>query len=213
MDQVQRNGGVAGIVAGGLLILLVILTFSLGADVMAPGDPARALSAVTQKWSLWVFASLVGVVTTGAAVLFTVGLTSRVRDQAPTRARAILYFVLIGLTGYALASIVPWVGGAQVVAYAAKDQAAAANAWLVLNAVSGSFAGLGGAFVGAGTLIAGWVIIATRTMGSGIGWLGVVAGILGILSLFAPGAFVVGLGGTVLTAVWLAWTGSVLRSA
>lgn len=75
---------------------------SLGMNVMAPGDPARSLAAVTQKWSLWAATLMVGLLASGVAVPFVVGIATRLRDAAPTRARMVLYVTLIGLAGHAL---------------------------------------------------------------------------------------------------------------
>ncbi len=102
-------------------------------------------------------------------------------------------------------------GGRQVVEFAAKDQAAATTAWLTLRAVGAGLDTFGSVFTGAGSLIAGWAILSTRAMGSGVAWVGIAAGVLGILALFAPTAAVVFLGGFVLTIVWLIRAGAELR--
>ncbi len=73
------------------------MIFSIGMDVMAPGDPAKSLAAVTQKWGLFAAAMIVGVLAAGAAVPFAVGIATRLRDGAPTRARTLLYVTLLGL--------------------------------------------------------------------------------------------------------------------
>ncbi len=211
MDRVQRNGGTAGVVAGVLLLLLLIMIFSIGMDVMAPGDPAKSLAAVTQKWGLFAGTMIVAVLAAGVAILFAVGIATRLRDAAPTRARILLYVTLLGLGSYALNSLMFLMGGRQVVEFAAKDQAAATTAWLTLSAVGAGLDTLGNVFTGVGTLIAGWAIISTRAMGSGVAWVGIVAGVLGILSLVAPTVAIVFLGGFVLTIVWLIWAGAELR--
>jgi len=194
-----------------LLFLVLIMILSLGMDVMAPGDPAKSLAAVTQKWGLFAATLIVGALAAGVAIPFTVGIATRLRDAAPTRARTVLYVTLLGLGGYALASLMMFMGGRQVVEFAAKDQAAAATAWLTLRAVNAGLDTLGSVFTGVGTLIAGWAIVSTRAMGSGVAWVGIAAGVMGILALFAPTAEIVFLGNIVLTIVWLIWAGAELR--
>ncbi len=211
MDRVQRNGGTAGIIAGLLLLLVLIMILSLGREVMAPGDPAKSLAAVTQKWGLFATVMIVGTLAAGVAVPFTVGIATRLRDGAPTRARALLYVTLLGLGGYAVASLMLLLGGRQVVEFAGKDPAAATTAWLTLRAVDAGLDTLGSAFTGAGSLIAGWAILSTRVMGSGVAWVGIAAGVLGILTVFAPTAEIVFLGSFVLTIIWLIWAGAELR--
>jgi hypothetical protein len=180
---------------------------------MAVGDPAKSLAAATQKWKLWVSTMIIGLLATGFAVPFVVGVATRLRDAAPTRARAALYITLIGLAGYAMSSTVGWFGGTQVVQYAAKDQTAATHAWLAMSAVNASLSSLGSAFTGAGAAIAGWAIISTKSMSAGVGWVGVVAGVLSVLALFATSSMLIGFLGFLLIIVWIAWAGAELRRA
>ncbi|MDR7518824.1 MAG: hypothetical protein QN131_02850 [Armatimonadota bacterium] len=60
--------------------------------------------------------------------------------------------------------------------------------------------------------MAGWAIISTGALASSLGWLAVVAGVVNILTLFAPTQPVLFFGSFILTIVWLAWAGSVLRA-
>jgi hypothetical protein len=210
MDRVERHGGLAGIVTGLLLALLFVMFFQLGMDVMSP-DPAQALQAVAAKWGLFAAAALVGLLAAGTAVPFTVAVAARLRDAAPTRARTLLYLVLIGLAAYGIDSVMMLLGARAIVEYAAKDQAAAATAWLAAHSVGSSLSATGGAFVGAGTILAGWATLETRLLPVGAGWVGIIAGILSVLTLFAPRVMVVGLGGFLLTIVWLLWAGNALR--
>lgn len=211
MDTTQRNGGTAGIVAAVLLVLFVLLMMSTGLDPQAAADPAKALPVIAQKHGLWVFTGIVGTLSAALGVMFTVGLSNRLKGQAPTRAAAILYFVIIGLGGYALSSLMQWVGGIQLAQYAGKDQVAASHAWLALHAAIGGANALGNAFVGAGLLIAGWAVIATALLNSTVGWVGVIAGLLSLVGIFAPTSLGVFLGSIVFVIVWLAWAGSELR--
>jgi len=74
MDRVQKNGGTAGLVTAVLLALLFVLFFSLGQDTMTPGDPAKSLAAVTQKWSLFNLTAFVGLLAAGFGVLAMLAL-------------------------------------------------------------------------------------------------------------------------------------------
>jgi hypothetical protein len=209
MDRIQRNGGTAGVIAGILLALLFILFLMLGEDMMSP-DPSKSLALVTQKSGQFRAATLLGVLATGFAVPFTVGLATRMRDSAPTRSRAFLYLLLIGLVGHGVGSVVGWTGSQQIIRYAAGDQTGALHAWTALSAVTNSLDVFGNAFTGAATAVAGWAILSTKALGVGIGWLGVVAGALQVLVLFTPATF---LPGFLLTILWLLWTGYSLMQA
>ncbi len=211
MDAIQRNGGTAGLVTAALLVLLLILIMSTGLDPQAAADPARALSVIAQKRGLWEFTGIVGALSAAFGIVFTIGLFDRLKGRAPTRASAMLYFVIVGLGGYALSSLMQWVGGIQLADYAAKDQVAASHAWIALRAAIGGFNALGDAFAGASLLIAGWVVITTGGLNPTVGWVGVIAGILSVAGTFAPTSLSLFLGSIVFVIIWLAWAGSELR--
>jgi len=212
MDRVQKNGGTAGLVTAVLLALLFVLFFSLGQDIMTPGDPAKSLAAVTQKWSLFNLTAFVGLLAAGFAVLFVTGLATKLRDGAPTRARAVLYITTIGLASYAIGSTVLMLGGRQIVDFAAKDPAGGAVAWASFSAVHVGLEGLGSTFTGVGAILAGWAILSTKVLPAGAAWVGIVSGALGVLGLFVTGMPLVMMGGFLLTIVWIGWAGSALRA-
>ncbi len=212
MDRVQKNGGTAGLVTAALLAVLFVLFFSLGQDVMTPGDPAKSLAAATQKWGMFRLASFVGLLAAGFAVLFVAALATKLRDAAPTRARAILYITLIGLGSFALGSMTWMLGGRQIIDFAAKDQTGGTAAWAALSAIGASFEGLGNTFTGVGALLAGWAILDTKVLPAGAAWVGIASGVLNVLGLFVMGAPALMLGGFVTTIAWLAWAGSALRA-
>ncbi len=213
MDRLQKNGGTAGIVAAVVLAVAFVVYISVGLDPEAASDPSKALSVIAQQGGRFAAAGILFAIGTLVAVVFTVGLNSRLREPAPTRAAAFLYLVLIGIAGYILDSILLWQGIPAIGAYAAKDQVAAGHAWLALNAVHLTFDAVGGTSVGAAQVIAGWAILNTKAMGSTIGWLSIVTGVVTILALFARTSMVLFLGSFILLVVWLAWTGNELRRA
>ncbi len=211
MDRLQRNGGTAGIVAAIALAIAFGLFLTSGLDPQTASDPSKALSIVTQQGARWTVMGLGFSLATGLAVLLLAALAALLRDKAPTRARALLYLGIIGLAGHGLASFATWQGGAQLAQYAAKDQVAAGHAWIALGSLITAFDGLGNGFTGAAMLLAGWAITSTSAMSTALGWVGIVAGALGLLSALGVASPVVFLGNIVLTVVWLAWTGSALR--
>lgn len=209
MDKVQQNAGTAGIVAAVVLVLLFILFFTSGLDPETTADPAKALPLIAKMGSRWAVIGVAGVFGSALPMLFAVGLFRRLRDRAPTRASASLFLAVVGLTGFALGSLISWLGGAQLVA--TKDQVAANYAWVALNAVRMGTDGLGSAFAGASLIIGGWAIIATRALPTAVGWLGVVAGVVTVLLVLAPASPALFFGSFILTIIWLAWAGNALR--
>lgn len=213
MEKLQRNAGTAGIVAAVLLALGFILFLSTGLDPQTASDPAKALPQIEKLGSRWAITGIAFVLATGFAALFLAGLFSRLREKAPTRAAATLYFGLIGLTGHALQGMTQWLGGNQLAAYAAQDKVAASHAWVALNAASQGLNGLGNAFAGASLMIAGWAVIATGVFPSVLGWVAVVAGVLAVLGIFSPTSAFLFFASIILIVVWLAWAGNELRRA
>lgn len=210
MDATQRNGGTAGIVAAVLLALLFVLILSTGLDPQAMRDPARALPAFTKQQSLWAFVGIAGALASLAGTIFIIGLFGRLRDRAPTRASAMLYFGVIGLGGHALGALTHWQGGLQLANYAAKDQVAANHAWVALAATIGGINALGSTFTGASLIAAAWAVIAAGGLNPTVGWVAAIAGVLEILGVLATHPLVM-LGGFVFVIIWLAWAGSELR--
>ncbi len=210
MDRVQQNAGTAGFVTAALLAALFLLILSTGMTPQTASDPDKAIPLLRQKASVFGAIGVLGALAAGFGLIFSIGLFSRLRDRAPTRAAATLGFALVGLTGHALGALILWRGGALIVAVSAKDQVAANHAWIAASAVAQGLDGLGEAFTGASNLVAGWAIVATGAMSSSLGWVAVVAGAASLLQLLTP-APVLFLAAFLLIIVWLAWGGSQLR--
>ena len=211
MDRVQRNGGTLGVIAAVILAAAFILLLSTGLNPEIAADPTKALSILVQHVRRFVAAGVLFGLGVAASVIFIVALSGRLREAAPTRAAAVLYLAVIGLTGYALDSLLQWQGITHLVGVAAKDQTTAANAWVTMRGLSLTFDAVGGLFTGATEVIAGWAILTTHTLGTAIGWLSIVTGIVNVLALFARASVLLFLGSFVLTVIWLAWTGVALR--
>ena len=97
-----------------------------------------------------------------------------------------------------------------LVALSAKDQTAAAHAWIALGAVNQGLMTTADAFTGSSVLTAGWAIVGTGAMSAALGWVAIVAGIVEILQVFSASMPLMGLG-FLLVIVWLVWGGVQLR--
>lgn len=212
MNRLQTNGGTAGLVTAVLLALLFISFMSSGLDPQTSSDPAKAISILAGKPSLFALIGILAVLASGFGLVFTIGLWSRLREPAPTRASAALVLAVVGLTGHALGALVLWRGGATIVSAFSRDQVAASHAWIAVRAIDHGVNGLGDAFTGASILVAGWAIAATGALSPTLGWFGVVTGAVTLLQFLsmAPILFIVAI---MLAIVWLAWAGSQLRRA
>lgn len=212
MERVQHNGGTAGIITAICLLLLLILFVSSGLDAQTAQDPAKALPLLGQKAGVFAAAGVLGLLAAGSGLVFTFGLFARLREKAPTRAVASLGLAFVGLTTHALGAALLWQSGAMLVALSAKDQTAAAHAWIAVSAINQAVMATANGFTGGATLVAGWAIIATGVMNTTVGWVGVIAGVVEILQVFSSRMALMGLG-LLLVIVWLVWGGVQLRRA
>ena len=210
MERVQQNGGTAGIVTAICLALLFILFASSGLDMQTAQDPAKALPVLGQKAGVFAAIGVLGLLAAGFGLVFTFGLFTRLREHAPTRAAASLGFAFVGLTTHAVGAAILWQGGAMLVALSAKDQTAAAHAWMALGAVNQGLMTTANAFTGSSVLMAGWAIVATGAMSTALGWVAIAAGIVEILQVFSASMALMGLG-FLLVIGWLVWGGAQLR--
>jgi hypothetical protein len=202
-----------GVLSGITLAVLFLLFMTAGITPETFADPAQALTRMTQDSGRFRAISILALLTTGLATIFIVGFAAKLRDKAPTRATAVLYFGILGLVGHGLGAMMFWTGVPLLVARAAADQTSAAHAWVALNAVSATVDGFGNFFVGLSILMAGWAITATGQMSSALGWFGVVAGVITALATCLPGVEMLMLGAFVFPIVWLLWAGNTLRTA
>jgi hypothetical protein len=209
----QQTAGVFGILAGISLAILFLLFLTSGAEPDTFMDPSKALPYMTQHEGRLRAIAFFAAVTVALSVFFFAGLAGKLRDKAPTRATGVLYFGILGVAGHGLSALIFWLSAPALVDYAAKDQVAASHAWVAISALNTALDGFGNLFVGLSILLAGWAITATGGLSSTLGWYGVVAGVLTLLTVAAPGNQLLFVGSLVLPAVWLLWAGNTLRRA
>ena len=211
MNTLQRNGGTMGVLSAVVFAVLFLLFITSGLDFQTMNDPSKALPAFSQSPGRWVATGLVGVVGSAVEIVFTAGLFIKLRERAPTRAATVLLLAVVGSTGFALSSLLQWLGGLQLAARLPTDQVAASHAYVALASVNQAFFGLGNAFVGAALIIGGWAITTTKALSTGVGWLAYVTGIVTALLLFVPSSAFLNFASFALVIIWLAWAGVELR--
>lgn len=209
----QQSAGSSGIVAGISLAILFLLYITSGATPETFADPAKALPYLSQSAGRLRTIAVLAIITLAFAVIFVAGLAAKLRDKTPTRATGVLYFGILGVVGHGLGALMFWSAAPALAAYAAKDQVAASHAWVAINALANSFDGFSNIFAGLSILLAGWAITAAGAMSASLGWFGVVAGVVTVLTAIAPGVTFLFLGSFVLPIIWLLWAGNTLRTA
>ncbi len=211
MEQVQRNAGTAGIIAGVLLIILFFLYASLRITDAQFADPGFMVPLLSKNPGLFARVAVVGVLSGAFGIVFGVGLAYRLRGKAPTRALAQLYLLVVGLGAVIFDGMVDWIGLRQIGLYAVKDAVAAGHAYVAVSAVALGLNSAGSAFTGGSLLVAAWAVISTGALRPLVGWVALVAGVLSVLGVFVRGQDVIFIGSLLFTIVWLIWAGVELR--
>ncbi len=208
----MKTAGTAGVVAGIALAIGFVLFLTSGMTPAILGDPAQALDRFGKSGAYLRLISALFVIAVAFAVVFITGFAARLRERTPTRAAATLYFGILGLAGHGLGALIFLTAIPAVVAYAAKDQVAASHAWVALYALDGATDGLGTLFAGLAFLMAGWAIVATKVLSTALGWVAIIAGVIGVITVLAPQSEVLFFASFVLPIVVLVWAGSALRA-
>src|SRR2546425_1346349 len=209
MNPRPQTAGTAGIVAGVLLAVLFILIMSSGIRPEAMSDPAQMLSYASQNLGRWRNVGFVGLLTIVAVVFYFPGLAARLRDRTPSRATGVLYFGVLGNAAHGLDSALTWAGDPAVAR--AADQVAAGHAWVALSAVHAGLQTFGNIGVGLVLLLAGWAAMNSKAFSSGVAWVGLVGGIVTLVSVLRPPGplFLLSF---VLAIIFLIWSGLEFRT-
>ncbi len=212
MNDLQKAGGVAGLIAAATYVLGFALYFTL-LDASGYGSRSEPLKSVVflaehqtlmYAWNLTIY-----VVNAVALVVLTLALHERLTAGSPALSQVATAFGLIW-SGLLLASgMIANIGMDAIVGLHDKDPAQAATLWLAMSSVE---EGLGGGNELAGGL---WILLAsvaalrTQALSAPLSYLGIAIGAAGLLtvipSLELLGA-IFGLG----FIVWFAWVGIVL---
>lgn len=211
MADLQKAGGMAAL----LQAMAYVVGFGVVATLLNPGDteswsPAQKLEFVLdRKRGFQIWMNFIYVVFGIALVVLAMALHERLKGHLPGLMQVATSFGLIW-AGLVIASgMVASVGLESVSALHAKDLEQAVSLWLAVSAIQ---LGLGGGVEIVGGL---WVLLisvaALRSseFSKALGWLGVLVGIAGLLTIAPPlrdFGMVFGLG----QILWFVWIGLVL---
>lgn len=210
MNPRPQTAGTAGIIAGVLLAVLLILFMSSGLRPEAMGDPGAMMTYASQNAGRWRNMAFLGILTVIAAAFYFPGLAARLRDRTPSRATGVLYFGILGLGGHGLGAALQWAGDPLVAG--ASDKVAAMHAWVALSAVHAGLETFGSIGTGLAMLLAGWAAMNSKAFSSGVAWVGLVGGIVALVNVLRPPSplFLLSFA---LSIVFLIWSGVELRKA
>src|SRR5437867_11541108 len=100
MNPRPQTAGTAGIIAGVLLAVLLILFMTSGMRPEAMADPGKMMAYAGQNAGRWRNMAFLGILTTIAAGFYLPGLAASLRDRTPPRATGVLYCGILGLAAH-----------------------------------------------------------------------------------------------------------------
>jgi hypothetical protein len=210
-----KNAGLAGIGAGIGLALEFGLFMLSGFQPDTFAEPSDALAFLQARGGYLRAAVLVGAVGAALTTIFLVGLAARLRDAAPTRAAATLYFGVIGGAGHGLVALTFWVAIPLLVALAAREPNLAPAAVGSLTLLTSGAEAFGNLFLALSMAAAGWAVVSFRILPVAVGWIGLAAAALTLARIVGadtPVAFVAFFPSLIGAVVFRVWAGISLRS-
>lgn len=183
----RRVAGWCGVLAGvGLLVEGALWTASRWTpEVFA--DPTATITFFVSGGTTLRWAVLTGFVNLAFYVVFVGGLADRLRAATPTFAALSLLFGMIGAGIHSLVPFTHWYGVPAFLDAASVNRSAAEDAWIAVATVGHEAAGgAGSLFLGLSLLTGGLAIVVGRALPRALGWVGIVAGVSTLLTVFAP---------------------------
>lgn len=211
MFERQRIGGVAGLIEAGTFVV----GFAMAATVLSdyttgdPGPDESVAFVVDSQAALFVWYLIILIVFGVALVPLVLAVYERLRAGSPVVAQTAAVFGAIW-AGLVLASgMIAIIGLGTVADLADADPVRAQPVWSAIDSVQNGLGGGNELVGGLWVLLVSWAALQTGALPTGLNYLGMVAGVAGLVTvvpaLEAVGA-IFGLG----LIVWFAWAGIVM---
>lgn len=216
MNPGMRVAGIAGMIAGVLLVFETSGFLLSGWSAAKFADPVQAIELLRQGGVALRWAALFGFAGLGVTTYFIVGLAAALHDPAPALATGVLYFGLIGIAGHSLVPLGLWIGTPAFLTMAAQNLSLAQSGWAAFGPVSDTAHGVSNLFLGCSMLFAGIAMVKTRMLSSILGWIGIATGALTLATLALVGTPISSVGAMllmpalVLTVLFRFWAGLTL---
>ena len=210
MKNLQKVGGFAALYlaaayAIGISLFLVVLDYP---HIVEPAQKVALLAE--QSTTIWLTNLLMYVIFGVALVVLALALYERLQSVAPAIMRVATALGLIWAGVLSASGMVANAGIAPVVALYATDPAQAALAWLSIESVTNGLSNANGEILGAlWTLLVTWAAWQTKGLPRALNYLGLVVGVVGLISAIPGLNDVAGLFG-IAQVLWFVWLGIVL---
>ena len=215
MNDFQKMGGVAALIEAATYVVGFALAFTLLAPyAVGDFDPGQSVAFLVDNQAIMYIWNLIIYVVNGVfLVVLALALYERLKAGSPAMVQTATAFGLIW-AGLVIASGMLIINDLGVVVdLYGKDPAQAVSVWLALDSVENAFGGGIELPGGLWALLVSWAALRAGGLPRALNYLGVVAGVAGLLTVVPPLKdlqIVFGLG----SIVWFAWVGIVmLRSS
>jgi hypothetical protein len=187
MNSRLRFGGLAGIIAGPLLVLETTYFLLSGWNPVRFSDPNQALQLLREGGADLRIAAVFGFAGLVATACLLIGVAHRLRRDASAFADAVLYLGLIGIAGHSLVPLGLWIGIPMFLSLQAQSIGLAQSSWGAFAATSNAAEGIGSLFMGLCMLLAGITGLWQRSFSMIFSWIAIIAGTLTLITLLTIG--------------------------
>jgi len=211
MKNLQKMGGIAALYEAAAL-LIAMAGYLLILDTLSDVDPVEKVALLVDNQTfLYILNVMVYVIWGLVLVVLSLALYQRLKAGSPAMALTATVIGLIWATVLIASGMISNYGMGIVVDLYSTDPAQAGTVWLAIDSVAQGLGGASGEILGGPwVLLVSWAALRAGEFPKALNYLGLVLGVVGILStipaLFLMLALVFGMG----KIVWLIWLGIVM---
>jgi hypothetical protein len=210
MKTLQKFGGIAALYLAAAYIVGMI-GFLVVVNVSGVADPVQKVALMADNLAfLYIMHLIVYVIWGIFMVVLALALYERLKVNSPAIMQTATVFGIFWGCVILVSGMIQNVGMQTVVNLYGKDPAQAGTIWLTIDSVLGGLAGSNEAIGGIWILLLSWAALRTGALSKVLNYLGVVVGVVGIISIVPALAnifitiFALG------QIVWFIWMGIVL---
>lgn len=215
MKNLQKVGGIAALYEA-VAYLIAIVGYALVLDTLTEVNSVQKVASLVNNQAFHYVLNLIAYVFFGIVlVVLSLALYQRLKSGSPALAQTATAIGLIWATALIASGMIQNFGMGSVVDLYSTDPTQAGMVWLAIESVVDGLGGGSGEILGGSwVLLVSWAALRARELPKALNYLGVVLGVVGILSiipsLFLPLALAFGMG----QIVWMIWLGiAMLRSS
>ena len=211
MKNFQKIGGLAALYEA-VALLIAMVGYLLILDTLSDVDPVEKVALLVDNQTFLYLLNLMVYVIWGLVmVVLSLALYQRLKAGSPAMALTATAIGLIWATVLIAYGMISNYGMGVVVDLYSTDPAQAGTVWLAIDSVAQGLGGASGEILGGPwVLLVSWAALRAGEFPKALNYLGLVLGVVGILStipaLFLMLALVFGMG----KIVWLIWLGIVM---